>query len=154
MLEWLPVTPPDEAGKVFAVVLGAVVQQLREQRGWTQGELAALVGLNQSAVSRIERGQAHPEPFELRGLAEAFGMTTANFTATVDTAFARAQATARNAIGGGDGDEWWKTLLLVLGIVGVVGLAAFVVATVLGEGRGLAKKGKARGKGVGRQGNK
>ena len=56
----------------------------------TQGQLAERIGITQSAVSRVERGQAQPDPFEMRALADAFEMTAAELTALIDNAFAKA----------------------------------------------------------------
>ena len=38
------------------VTLGELIRQLRESKGWTQGQLAYRSGLSESAVSMIERG--------------------------------------------------------------------------------------------------
>ncbi len=36
--------------------MGAMIRDAREQRGWTQTELAAALDTSQSAINRIERG--------------------------------------------------------------------------------------------------
>src|SRR3954471_1552396 len=41
-----------------AIRFGLGVRALRLRRGWSQAELAVATGLSQSAVSRIERGEA------------------------------------------------------------------------------------------------
>jgi ribosome-binding protein aMBF1 (putative translation factor) len=44
----------------IAYELGRTVRQLREQRGWSQRELAAAAGMTQSAVARFEAGGTVP----------------------------------------------------------------------------------------------
>jgi transcriptional regulator with XRE-family HTH domain len=39
---------------------GAIIRRLREQRGWTQDELASRAGMNSSYVGFIERGENVP----------------------------------------------------------------------------------------------
>ena len=51
------------------------MRQLREERGWTQPDVAALLGLSQGLISRWERGAAiPPEPQQYR-LARLFGVS-------------------------------------------------------------------------------
>jgi transcriptional regulator with XRE-family HTH domain len=57
--------------------LGTRVYKLRRQRKLSQQELAELVGVNQSFISKIERGeQTNPNAETLKGLAKALGCTT------------------------------------------------------------------------------
>jgi transcriptional regulator with XRE-family HTH domain len=53
--------------------LGAAVERLRKERGFTQEELGALVYRDHQAAGPIERGQANPTYLTLRRLAEALG---------------------------------------------------------------------------------
>ncbi len=57
--------------------IGDIVKQLREARGWTQGELARRVGnIEQNTISAIETGRTlMPEQATLLGLADAFGIS-------------------------------------------------------------------------------
>lgn len=48
---------------------------LREARGVSQRDLAAVLGLDQSAVSRIEKGERGLAVAELAGIAEHLGAT-------------------------------------------------------------------------------
>lgn len=49
--------------------------ELRKEQGITQQQLAALAGVNQSEVSRIERGSANPSQATLEAIAQVFGRT-------------------------------------------------------------------------------
>lgn len=50
------------------------IRQLREERGWTQFELAVKVGVQPGAISNWERGIHEPKVSQLRRLAEVFGV--------------------------------------------------------------------------------
>ena len=52
--------------------VGARIAKLREQQGWSQRALAKWVGLDQSAVSRIEAGSRRLSADELQRFAHAF----------------------------------------------------------------------------------
>jgi transcriptional regulator with XRE-family HTH domain len=127
------------------VVNGATIKQLREAKGITQAELADRIGRTQASVSRIESGQADPDLGDLREVAAALGLTTAELAALFDDAYERARNQA-------DADLGWKRALTVLGIVGLTGLAIFAAALALGA---LENKGKGgAGKGVAHRGAK
>ncbi|MBP2321759.1 ribosome-binding protein aMBF1 (putative translation factor) [Kibdelosporangium banguiense] len=55
----------------IAYELGKAVREMREQRGWTQAELAGLAGMTQSAVARFEAGGTVPTIPVLERLAHA-----------------------------------------------------------------------------------
>ena len=48
---------------------------IRKQLGWTQQQLAKVSGVQQSEISRIERGQGNPTYSTLEALARAANMT-------------------------------------------------------------------------------
>ena len=52
--------------------IGHAIAQLRERQGWSQRQLAKWVGLDQSAVSRIEAGRRRVSAKELQRFADAF----------------------------------------------------------------------------------
>jgi transcriptional regulator with XRE-family HTH domain len=52
--------------------IGRTIAQLREGQGWSQRQLAKWVGLDQSAVSRIEAGRRRVSAKELQIFADAF----------------------------------------------------------------------------------
>jgi ribosome-binding protein aMBF1 (putative translation factor) len=55
----------------LAYELGRSVRGLREQRGWSQSQLAAAAGMTQSAVARFEAGGTIPSLLVLDRLAHA-----------------------------------------------------------------------------------
>jgi ribosome-binding protein aMBF1 (putative translation factor) len=55
----------------LAHTLGRAVRQLREDRGWTQSQLAAAAKMTQSAVARFEAGGTTPTLPVLERLARA-----------------------------------------------------------------------------------
>jgi ribosome-binding protein aMBF1 (putative translation factor) len=59
-----------EAARI-AFELGAAVRQLREQRGWTQKQLADAAAMTQSAIARFEAGGTTPTLPVLNRIAQA-----------------------------------------------------------------------------------
>ncbi|TMR21051.1 helix-turn-helix transcriptional regulator [Actinomadura geliboluensis] len=57
----------------LAYELGRSVRALREERGWSQSELARGAGMTQSAVARFEAGGTVPTLAVLERLARALG---------------------------------------------------------------------------------
>ena len=57
------------------VAMGGQIADLREQQGWSQRALAEWVGLDQSAVSRIEAGHRRLSADELQRFADALHVT-------------------------------------------------------------------------------
>ena len=58
-----------------------IVRKMRKERGWTQRELADKAGTTQYTISEIELGHRDPHPTTLRKLAEALGVSVAEFFA-------------------------------------------------------------------------
>ncbi len=132
------VDPRSTEAYVYALVLGRVIGALRERHGMSQAALAERVGLTQSTLSRIERGQARPDAFTLRRLADAFGVTPGVLSDWVDQAYARSAEAARGAIGTRKTHKnWWQAAVAVAGFAGLGGLVAFAVAAALDD---LTKK--------------
>ena len=53
------------------------IRQLRQERGWSQLELAVRIGVSQSNITRWERGTVVPQRGHLLSLARAFGVPVA-----------------------------------------------------------------------------
>lgn len=58
----------------FAWALGQRIKAAREQKGLEQAELARLLGLSQSAMSRHEAGAADTSVWQLACIADAVGV--------------------------------------------------------------------------------
>jgi transcriptional regulator with XRE-family HTH domain len=55
--------------------IGALIRQLRDERGWTQARLANQAGITITCLSNLERGATHDPNIEtIAGLAAAFGL--------------------------------------------------------------------------------
>jgi HTH-type transcriptional regulator / antitoxin HipB len=65
--------PAYEAARI-AFELGTEVRALREQRGWSQTELASRAGMTQSAMARFEAGGTVPTLPVLERIASALEM--------------------------------------------------------------------------------
>ncbi len=55
--------------------LGEKIKQLRRERGWSQGELAARLGGDPGQISRYETGKISPSIDVVVKLAETFGVS-------------------------------------------------------------------------------
>ena len=51
------------------------IRELRQERGWTQLDLANRLGVTPSSVYNWESGKFEPKASQLRALARAFGVT-------------------------------------------------------------------------------
>lgn len=119
--------------QVFALVLGTVIAQLRQQRSWTQGQLASAVGASQPVISRIEAGRVQPDAFLYGKLAETFGMPVEVLNRKVTEAMAAAKRAAEAV---SDGGKSWDDVFAVVGMIGLIGLIIFAVAALL-DGAGM-----------------
>src|SRR5690242_18719661 len=57
----------------FATGVGECLRKARQDRGWTQAELAEAAGLSANYVARLERGELGPSLYVAFHLAEALG---------------------------------------------------------------------------------
>lgn len=58
----------------FLQAFGRTVRQLRQERGMTQAELAARLGLGRTSITNIEKGQQSPPLSILPEIASALGV--------------------------------------------------------------------------------
>ena len=56
-----------------AIAIGARIRERRVDRGLTQAQLAAKVGVTENAITQYETGRAVPKPQRLQGIATALG---------------------------------------------------------------------------------
>ena len=54
--------------------MGEKIRALREAKGMTQAELAEALGLSQPAIVQWETGKNEPTAFNIRRLADLFGV--------------------------------------------------------------------------------
>lgn len=66
---------PAYAAAKIAFELGEQVRGMREERGWSQRELAKLTGMTQPAIARFEAGGTTPTLPILERIANAFDTT-------------------------------------------------------------------------------
>lgn len=57
------------------VLLGNRVRKLRQERGWTQVEMAEVLGIDRSYISEIETGKKDPSLRVLKTIADGFKLT-------------------------------------------------------------------------------
>jgi DNA-binding XRE family transcriptional regulator len=78
-------------GEHFRLALQVI--RLRKEQKWTQQQLAKASGVQQSEISRIERGQANPTFRTLQQIAQAVKKTLSFVDATPPRRAGRRQAT-------------------------------------------------------------
>lgn len=61
------------------VLLGNRVRLLRRKHGWTQVEMAEMLGVDRSYLSEIETGKKDPSLRVLKTIADGFKLTLAQF---------------------------------------------------------------------------
>jgi transcriptional regulator with XRE-family HTH domain len=61
------------------VKLGNRVRELRRQRGWTQVEMAELLGIDRGHLSEIETGKTDPGLRVLKAIADGFKLSLSQF---------------------------------------------------------------------------
>jgi len=60
--------------KAFLIELGKNIVRLREQKGWSQAELARNALKDRQSVERIENGKLNPSAFYMAELAKAMDL--------------------------------------------------------------------------------
>ncbi len=74
-----PLQTPEHSNENWLKFVSGQLRKAREDSGMTQGELAAKTGLQQSHISRLEKGEHSPTQKTLKKIAEALGVETSFF---------------------------------------------------------------------------
>ena len=59
--------------------LGKRIVELRLKKGWSQRDLAYECGKEPQSIERVENGKSNPTAYYLKELADALGVTVADF---------------------------------------------------------------------------
>ena len=59
----------------FLVNLGKHIVKLRQQKGWSQSELARNCDKDRQSIERLEKGKTNPTAYYLHQIAEGLGTT-------------------------------------------------------------------------------
>lgn len=73
--------------KTYQEVIGETIEHMRLEKGWTQEELAEMVGSSQSAIHRIEKGGQNITLPMVKRLSEAFGNQILSINDSVSQSF-------------------------------------------------------------------
>ena len=73
--------------KTYQEVIGETIEQMRTDKGWTQGELAEATGTSQSAIHRIEKGGQNVSLEMIKKLSEALGTQILSINDSVSQSF-------------------------------------------------------------------
>ena len=117
----------------YAQVLGKVVAYYRDKKGLNQKALATKVGVTQTTISRLERGEVQASVFVVRGIASALGFKS------VGVLLNRVEWVMKESYKRVESSEtsvWLKTAAAVAGISAL----GIVIASVLSEMESKPKK--------------
>jgi transcriptional regulator with XRE-family HTH domain len=64
-------SPVESDPQAFAALVGEAIRATRQERGWTQVELAQAARLSPNYIARLERGELGPSLFVAQQIAEA-----------------------------------------------------------------------------------
>jgi transcriptional regulator with XRE-family HTH domain len=86
-----PVAQKTQIGTPEVAAIGSRLRRLRKERGLTQAELARQIGIQQSDLSRMEKGEYRVSLDNLFKILGVFDLDLADFFADSETASARQQ---------------------------------------------------------------
>ena len=70
--------------KALSNAFGAVLRQIRNEKGLTQDDLADRLGINSPYISRLESGQKHPSLEMIWKIAKALGIQASDIVKAVE----------------------------------------------------------------------
>jgi transcriptional regulator with XRE-family HTH domain len=82
-------TRVDEVEVTYAMVLGEILREYREDMSVTQIEMSKLSGLPQPTVSRVERGRSDPSLSTLRAMATGIAVPLGDLLKLADSRWRR-----------------------------------------------------------------
>lgn len=68
----------------FLEKIGHRIRELRRVKGWSQEELADRANLHRTYISSVEQGKRNLAAVNLKGLANAFGMSISEMLKDID----------------------------------------------------------------------
>lgn len=125
--------------EIEGIVLGKVIVAHRKREGVSQAALAKHLGIAQSTMSRIERGEVQPDFSTFRRLAWAFQMEPADLSQQLERVLQQTKNTVvatagrTGATANSEEASWWGPALAAAGLVGVAGLIGYAVAQALSD---------------------
>ncbi len=73
--------------RTYQQVIGETIEQMRLEKGWTQGDLAREIGTSQSAIHRIEKGGQNVSLEMIKKISEALGNQILSINDSVSQSF-------------------------------------------------------------------
>lgn len=117
--------------KAYRVVVGQLIAKMRSARALQQKDLAKKIGVAQSTLSRIERGEVAADVWQIRQLARAFSISAGELHDEFEVAFARALQSAK--MNTAHADDPWEALLATAGVIGLTALVGFAIAAMIDD---------------------
>lgn len=74
----------DYLSMTFLEKIGHRIRELRRVKGWSQEELADHANLHRTYISSVEQGKRNLAAVNLKGLANAFGMSISEMLKDID----------------------------------------------------------------------
>jgi transcriptional regulator with XRE-family HTH domain len=59
----------------FLILVGKRIKEEREQKGWSQADLAYRIGKDQPSINRVEKGHSNPTIFYLKEIANGLDVS-------------------------------------------------------------------------------
>lgn len=114
-------------------ILGSIFRQRRESRLLTQKQLANVLDIDQSMLSRIEAGRSTPDFFLAERYAKALAFLPGEFLVLTDAVLDKTKRLVFDLCPGVSTGTWIEDALRVSGEEGLRALVDFAVSVLLKE---------------------